>query len=67
VDILPERLSRQHAMIVNFKGFVGNWKNNTGEDKGYYRGQCDESEDRAHERGAFSRRGIYKDWMNPFT
>jgi len=54
-------------MIVNFKGFVGNWKNNTGEDKGYYRGQCDESEDRAHERGAFSRRGIYKDWMNPFT
>ena len=35
VDILPESLSRQHGMIVNFKGFVGNWKNNTGEDRGY--------------------------------
>lgn len=22
-------------MCVNFKGFVGNWKNNTGEDRGY--------------------------------
>jgi hypothetical protein len=35
VDILPESLSRQHGLIVNFKGFVGNWKNNTGEDRGY--------------------------------
>lgn len=35
IDILPESLSRQRELIVNFKGFVGNWKNNTGEDRGY--------------------------------
>ena len=35
INILPERLARQQGMVVNFKGFVGNWKNNTGEDRGY--------------------------------
>ena len=35
IDILPESLARQQDLIVNFKGFVGNWKNNTGEDRGY--------------------------------
>jgi hypothetical protein len=36
IDILPESLARQREVIVNFKGFVGNWKNNTGEDRGYF-------------------------------
>jgi len=35
IDILPESLARQPEVVVNFKGFVGNWKNNTGEDRGY--------------------------------
>jgi hypothetical protein len=35
IDILPKSLARQGEVIVNFKGFVGNWKNNTGEDRGY--------------------------------
>jgi hypothetical protein len=35
VSILPESLARQQDMCVNFKGFVGDWKNNTGEDRGY--------------------------------
>jgi hypothetical protein len=35
IDILPESLARQSEVIVNLKGFVGNWKNNTGEDRGY--------------------------------
>jgi hypothetical protein len=35
INILPESLSRQQDLEVNFKGFVGNWKNNTGEDRGY--------------------------------
>ncbi len=34
-NILPESLARQKELCVNFKGFVGNWKNNTGEDRGY--------------------------------
>jgi hypothetical protein len=32
VDVLPPGMS---GLEVNFKGFVGNWKNNTGEDRGY--------------------------------
>ncbi len=35
IDILPESLVEQQNVCVNFKGFVGNWKNNTGEDRGY--------------------------------
>ena len=35
IDILPESLAEQQNVCVNFKGFVGNWKNNTGEDRGY--------------------------------
>jgi len=35
VNILPESLAEQRNVCVNFKGFVGNWKNNTGEDRGY--------------------------------
>lgn len=32
VDVFPPGMS---GLEVNFKGFVGNWKNNTGEDRGY--------------------------------
>jgi hypothetical protein len=35
VDVLPRSLARRQDVCVNFKGFVGNWKNNTGEDRGY--------------------------------
>jgi len=35
VDILPESLAGRRDVCVNFKGFVGNRKNNTGEDRGY--------------------------------
>jgi len=35
VDIMPS-FSGSHEVKVNFKGFVGDWKNNTGEDRGYY-------------------------------
>jgi hypothetical protein len=34
VDILPSFPDRS-GITVNFKGFVGDWKNNTGEDRGY--------------------------------
>ena len=34
VDILPS-FSDRSEIKVNFKGFVGDWKNNTGEDRGY--------------------------------
>jgi len=34
LDVIPSRLSSSEVKI-NFKGFVGNWKNNTGEDRGY--------------------------------
>ena len=34
VDIIPS-FSRKERVEVNFKGFVGDWKNNTGEDRGY--------------------------------
>ena len=34
VDVLPSSLGSSDIK-VNFKGFVGNWKNNTGEDRGY--------------------------------
>ena len=32
MDVIPSDLS---GVKVNFKGFVGDWKNNTGEDRGY--------------------------------
>ncbi len=35
MNILPQRLEGQKNLCVNFKGFVGNWANNTGEDRGY--------------------------------
>ena len=35
INILPESLASQQDVCVNFKGFVGDWKNNTGEDRGY--------------------------------
>ena len=34
LDIIPSRPDSSEIKI-NFKGFVGNWKNNTGEDRGY--------------------------------
>jgi hypothetical protein len=34
VDIIPS-FSGVPGITVNFKGFVGDWKNNTGEDRGY--------------------------------
>jgi len=34
-DVVISNLSDQNAVIVNFKGFVGNKLNNTGEDRGY--------------------------------
>ena len=34
VDIIPSFPGLQ-GITVNFKGFVGDWKNNTGEDRGY--------------------------------
>lgn len=34
VDILPS-FPDSSGITVNFKGFVGDWKNNTGEDRGY--------------------------------
>lgn len=34
VDILPP-FPGESGITVNFKGFVGDWKNNTGEDRGY--------------------------------
>jgi hypothetical protein len=34
VDIIPS-FSGESGITVNFKGFVGDWKNNTGEDRGY--------------------------------
>jgi hypothetical protein len=34
VDILPKAINSQDIK-VNFRGFVGDWKNNTGEDRGY--------------------------------
>ncbi|MGD9322173.1 MAG: hypothetical protein PVH99_19525, partial [Desulfobacteraceae bacterium] len=34
VDILPS-FPTESGITVNFKGFVGDWKNNTGEDRGY--------------------------------
>lgn len=34
VDVIP-RVSEKAGVKVNFKGFVGNWKNNTGEDRGF--------------------------------
>ncbi len=35
VDILLPEYSCLEKLTVNFKGFVGNWENNTGEDRGY--------------------------------
>ncbi len=35
VDIIPSFPSVP-GITVNFKGFVGDWKNNTGEDRGYF-------------------------------
>jgi hypothetical protein len=40
INILPETLAGQQGVCVNFKGFVGNWKNNTGEDRGYVIDTC---------------------------
>lgn len=34
LDVIPSR-SDSSEVKINFKGFVGNWKNNTGEDTGY--------------------------------
>lgn len=35
IDVVINNLSDQEAVTVNFKGFVGNKLNNTGEDRGY--------------------------------
>ena len=34
VDVYPA-IPGSSGIVVTFKGFVGNWKNNTGEDRGY--------------------------------
>ena len=34
LDVVPS-YALTPALKINFKGFVGNWKNNTGEDRGY--------------------------------
>ena len=57
INILPESLSKQQGLIVNFKGFVGNWKNNTGEDRGYL---IDTVSDLLERYSIHGKRKIYK-------
>ena len=56
-NVLPESLARQQDMLVNFKGFVGNWKNNTGEDRGYL---IDTGRDLLDRYSLYGQRKMYK-------
>jgi len=56
-NVLPESLARQQGMLVNFKGFVGNWKNNTGEDRGYL---IDTGRDLLDRYSLYGQRKVYK-------
>jgi hypothetical protein len=56
-NVLPESLARQQGMLVNFKGFVGNWKNNTGEDRGYL---IDTGRDLLVRYSLYGQRKVYK-------
>jgi len=57
IDILPDDLARQQDIVVNFKGFVGNWKNNTGEDRGY---SIDTSSDLLKRYSLHGKRKLYR-------
>jgi len=57
IDILPESLARQPEVIVNLKGFVGNWKDNTGEDRGY---SIDTARDLLERYSLHGKREIYR-------
>jgi len=57
IDILPEGLARQPEVIVNLKGFVGNWKDNTGEDRGY---SIDTARDLLERYSLHGKRELYK-------
>jgi len=57
IDILPHDLARQQDIVVNFKGFVGNWKNNTGEDRGY---AIDTSSDLLKRYSLHGKRKLYR-------
>ena len=56
-NILPERLAGQQGFQVNFKGFVGNWKNNTGEDRGCL---IDTGRDLLDRYSLYGKRRVYK-------
>jgi len=56
-NVLPESLAKQQDLIVNFKGFVGNWKNNTGEDRGYV---IDTGKDLLDRYSLYGHRKLYK-------
>ena len=57
IDVLPESLARHQDVCVNFKGFVGNWKNNTGEDRGYL---IDTSRDLLARYSLYGKKRVYK-------
>jgi hypothetical protein len=57
IKILPESLEMEPDVEVNFKGFVGDWKNNTGEDRGYI---VDTSKDLLKRYSLYGQRKIYK-------
>ena len=57
IDVLPESLARHQDVFVNFKGFVGNWKNNTGEDRGYL---VDTSRDLLARYSLYGQKRVYK-------
>lgn len=57
ITILPESLAREQDVCVNFKGFVGNWKNNTGEDRGYL---IDTGRDLLARYSLYGQRKVYK-------
>ena len=57
LDILPESLASRQGICVNFKGFVGDWKNNTGEDRGYV---IDTGRDLMDRYSLYGQRRVYR-------
>jgi hypothetical protein len=57
VDILPEGLALRQGVCVNFKGFVGDPKNNTGEDRGY---AIDTGRDLMDRYSLYGQREVYR-------
>jgi hypothetical protein len=57
LDILPESLASRQVICVNFKGFVGDWKNNTGEDRGY---KIDTGRDLMDRYSLYGQRRVYR-------